>query len=151
MQQKLWLEDLEVGQQFVSATHTLTADEIKDYAGRYDPQPFHMDEEAARRTMFGGLAASGWHTAAITMRLAVRSFPLASGIIGSGGELSWTKPVRPGDSLQVESEIVEIVPSQSKPDRGMVLVKLTTTNQNGDVVQTFSPKLVVWKRPKTRP
>ncbi len=148
MQQKLWLEDLKVGQHFVSATHTLTADEIKDYAGRYDPQPFHMDEEAARGTMFGGLAASGWHTAAITMRLSVQSFPLASGIIGSGGELSWTKPVRPGDSLQVKSEIVEIIPSQSKPDRGMVRVKLTTTNQNGEIVQTFSPKLVVWKRPK---
>jgi acyl dehydratase len=148
MQQKLWLEDLEVGQQFVSATHTLTADEIKDYAGRYDPQPFHMDEEAARGTMFGGLAASGWHTAAITMRLSVQSFPLASGIIGSGGELSWTKPVRPGDSLQVKSEILEIIPSQSKPDRGMVRAKLTTTNQDGDVVQTFSPKLVVFRRPK---
>ena len=147
MQQKLWLEDLEVGQQFVSATHTLTADEIKDYAGRYDPQPFHMDEEAARRTMFGGLAASGWHTAAITMRLSVQSFPLASGIIGSGGELIWSKPVRPGDALQVKSEILEIIPSQSKPDRGMVRVKLTTTNQNGEVVQTFSPKLVVFRRP----
>jgi acyl dehydratase len=148
MQQKLWLEDLSVGQQFLSGTHTLTADEIKEFAGRYDPQPFHMDEAAARGTMFGGLAASGWHTAAITMRLSVQSFPLASGIIGSGGELTWTKPVRPGDALQVKSEILEIIPSQSKPDRGMVIVKLTTTNQNGEVVQTFSPKLVVFKRPK---
>ncbi len=149
MQQKLWLEDLSVGQAFVSGTHTLTADEIKDYAGRYDPQPFHMDEAAARGTMFGGLAASGWHTAAVTMRLSVESFPLASGIIGSGGELAWTKPVRPGDALQVKSEILEIIPSQSKPDRGMVIVKLTTTNQNGEVVQTFSPKLVVFKRPSS--
>jgi acyl dehydratase len=148
MQQKLWLEDLSVGQQFLSGTHTLTADEIKEFAGRYDPQPFHMDEAAARGTMFGGLAASGWHTAAITMRLSVQSFPLASGIIGSGGELTWTKPVRPGDALQVKSEILEIVPSQSKPDRGMVIVKLTTTNHNGEIVQTFSPKLVVFKRPK---
>ena len=149
MQEKLWLEDLAVGQAFVSGTHTLTADEIKDYARRYDPQPFHVDEEAARKTMFGGLAASGWHTAAITMRLSVQSFPLASGIIGSGGELTWSKPVRPGDMLQVKSEILEIIPSQSKPDRGMVIVKLTTTNQHGDVVQTFSPKLVVFKRPAT--
>jgi acyl dehydratase len=148
MQQKLWLEDLSVGQQFLSGTHTLTADEIKEFAGRYDPQPFHMDEAAARGTMFGGLAASGWHTAAVTMKLSVQSFPLASGIIGSGGELTWTKPVRPGDALQVKSEILEIVPSQSKPDRGMVIVKLTTTNQNGEIVQTFSPKLVVFKRPK---
>ncbi|MBV9066562.1 MAG: MaoC family dehydratase [Methylobacteriaceae bacterium] len=149
MQQKLWLEDLLVGQEFVSATHRLTADEIKEFAGRYDPQPFHMDEAAARGTMFGGLAASGWHTAAITMRLSVQSFPLASGIIGSGGELTWTKPVRPGDALQVKSEILEIIPSQSKPDRGMVIVKLTTTNQNGEIVQTFSPKLVVFRRPGT--
>jgi acyl dehydratase len=148
MQQKLWLEDLSVGQQFLSGTHTLTADEIKEFAGHYDPQPFHMDEAAARATMFGGLAASGWHTAAITMKLSVQSFPLASGIIGSGGELTWTKPVRPGDALQVKSEILEIVPSQSKRDRGMVIVKLTTTNQNGEIVQTFSPKLVVFKRPK---
>jgi acyl dehydratase len=148
MQQKLWLEDLSVGQQFLSGTHTLTADEIKEFAGRYDPQPFHMDEAAARGTMFGGLAASGWHTAAITMKLSVQSFPLASGIIGSGGELTWTKPVRPGDALQVKSEILDIIPSQSKPDRGMVIVKLTTTNQNGEIVQTFSPKLVVFKRPK---
>ncbi|MBV8849998.1 MAG: MaoC family dehydratase [Methylobacteriaceae bacterium] len=149
MQEKLWLEDLAVGQQFVSGTHILTADEIKDYARLYDPQPFHTDEVAARGTMFGGLAASGWHTAAITMRLSVQSFPLASGIIGSGGELSWTKPVRPGDVLQVKSEILEIIPSQSKPDRGIVRVKLTTTNQNGDVVQTFAPKLVVFRRPSS--
>jgi acyl dehydratase len=147
MQQKLWLEDLAVGQQFVSGTHTLTAEEIKTFAALYDPQPFHIDEAAARSTMFGGLAASGWHTAAITMRLSVRSFPLASGIIGSGGELNWSKPVRPGDTLQVKSEIIEIIPSQSKPDRGMVRAKLTTRNQNEDVVQTFSPKLVVFKRP----
>jgi acyl dehydratase len=147
MQQKLWLEDLSVGQEFLSGTHRLTADDISEFAAAYDPQPFHMDEAAARGTLFGGLAASGWHTAAITMRLSVKSFPLASGIIGSGGELSWTKPVRPGDTLQVKSEILEIIPSQSKPDRGMVRVKLTTTNQNGEVVQTFSPKLVVFRRP----
>jgi acyl dehydratase len=149
MQQKLWLEDLSVGQEFLSGTHKLTADEIKEFAGRYDPQPFHTDEAAARNTMFGGLAASGWHTAAVTMKLSVQSFPLASGIIGSGGELRWPWPVRPGDTLQVTSEILEIIPSQSKPDRGMVRVKLTTTNQNGEVVQTFSPKLVVFRRPSS--
>jgi acyl dehydratase len=147
MQEKLWLEDLAVGQQYASGTHTLTAKEIKEYASRYDPQPFHMDDAAARRTMFGGLAASGWHTAAITMWLSVQSFPLASGIIGSGGELRWPWPVRPGDTLQVKSEILEIIPSRSKPDRGMVRVKLTTTNQNGEIVQTFSPRLVVFRRP----
>src|SRR4051812_11603009 len=87
MQQKLWREDLFVGQEFLSDAHTLTADEIKDFAGRYDPQPFHLDDEAAGKTMFGGLAASGWHTAAITMRLSVKSFPLASGTLRSGGGL----------------------------------------------------------------
>ncbi len=143
------MEDLSVGQEFLSGTHKLTADEIKEFAGRYDPQPFHTDEAAARNTMFGGLAASGWHTAAVTMKLSVQSFPLASGIIGSGGELRWPWPVRPGDTLQVKNEILEIIPSQSKPDRGMVRVKLTTTNQNGEVVQTFSPKLVVFRRPSS--
>jgi acyl dehydratase len=147
MQEKLWLEDLAVGQQYFSGMHTLTAEEIKQFAAAYDPQPFHLDEAAAGKTMFGGLAASGWHTAAITMRLSVQSFLLASGIIGSGGELRWPWPVRPGDTLQVKSEILEIIPSRSKPDRGMVRVKLTTTNQNGDIVQMFSPRLVVFKRP----
>jgi acyl dehydratase len=147
MQEKLWLEDLAVGQQYFSGMHTLTAEEIKAFAAAYDPQPFHLDETAAGKTMFGGLAASGWHTAAITMRLSVQSFLLASGIIGSGGELRWPWPVRPGDTLQVKSEILEIIPSRSKPDRGMVRVKLTTTNQNGEIVQTFSPRLVVFRRP----
>jgi acyl dehydratase len=147
MQEKLWLEDLAVGQQYFSGMHTLTAEEIKAFATSYDPQPFHLDEAAAGKTMFGGLAASGWHTAAITMRLSVQSFLLASGIIGSGGELRWPWPVRPGDTLQVKSEILEIIPSRSKPDRGMVRVRLTTTNQNGEIVQTFSPRLVVFRRP----
>ena len=149
MQNKLWLEDLAVGQEYFSGAHTLTADEIKTFAAMYDPQPFHLNEEAARGTMFGGLAARGWHTAAITIRLSVQSFPLASGIIGSGGELRWPWPVRPGDTLQVKSEILEIIASRSKPDRGMVRVKLTTTNQNGDIVQMFSPRLVVFRRPSS--
>jgi acyl dehydratase len=147
MQEKLWLEDLAIGQQYFSGMHTLTAEEIKAFAAAYDPQPFHLDETAAGKSMFGGLAASGWHTAAITMRLSVQSFLLARGIIGSGGELRWPWPVRPGDTLQVKSEILEIIPSRSKPDRGMVRVKLTTTNQNGEIVQTFSPRLVVFRRP----
>jgi acyl dehydratase len=143
-----YLEDFAVGQKFGSGRITVDAERVKSFAAEFDPQPFHLDDAAARDTIFRGLAASGWHTAAITMKLSVQSFPLASGIIGSGGELTWTKPVRPGDALQVKSEILEIVPSQSKPDRGMVIVKLTTTNQNGEIVQTFSPKLVVFKRPK---
>ncbi|GAC1329271.1 MAG: MaoC family dehydratase [Beijerinckiaceae bacterium] len=149
MGEKFWLEDLTVGQQFVSGTHTLTAEEIKAFAAAYDPQPFHLDEAAARHTLFGGLAASGWHTSATSMRLLVQSgLPLGNGIVGSGGELAWVKPVRPGDTLQVKAEVLEIVPSQSKPDRGMVVVRLTTTNQNGEIVQTFVPKLVVFRRPE---
>jgi acyl dehydratase len=144
-----FLEDLWVGQRFQSGSHTVTAEEIKRFAAEYDPQPFHLDDEAARKTLFGGLAASGWHTAAISMRLNVEAAPFACGIIGTGGELLWTKPVRPGDTLQVETEVLEIVPSRSKPDRGMVTVRCTTRNQHGDTVQTFTPKLVVFCRPSS--
>ena len=107
-----------------------------------------MDAEAAKGTFFQGLAASGWHTAAITMRLLVTSgLPLADGVIGSGGEIHWTRPTRPGDMLRVESEVVEVIPSRSKPERGMVVMRCETLNQHGDVVQRFSPKLVVSRRP----
>lgn len=142
-----YLEDLRIGQRFQSGSHTMTAEEIKRFAAEYDPQPFHLDDEAARATLFGGLAASGWHTAAVSMRLNVEAAPFAGGIIGSGGELVWTKPVRPGDTLQVETEVLDIVPSRSKPDRGMVTVRCTTRNQHGETVQTFTPKLVVFCRP----
>lgn len=145
---QLYLEDLNVGQRFVSGTHTMGAAEITRFAAEYDPQPFHLDDEAARGTLFGGLVASGWHTAGITMRLIVAGgLPIAGGIIGTGGELLWTKPVRPGDILQVECEVLEIVPSRSKPDRGTVVVRCITRNQHGDIVQSFMPKLVVPRRP----
>jgi acyl dehydratase len=143
-----YLEDLAVGQRFVSATHTMDAEEIVRFAAEYDPQPFHLDDAAGRATLFGGLVASGWHTAATTMRLIVRGgLPVAGGIIGSGGELLWTNPVRPGDTLQVECEILEITPSRSKPDRGMVVVRCLTRNQRGETVQSFTPKMVVPRRP----
>lgn len=144
-----YLEDLRIGQCFQSGSHILTAEEIKRFAALYDPQPFHLDEDAARATLFGGLAASGWHTAAVSMRLNVEAAPFACGIIGTGAELLWTKPVRPGDTLQVETEVLEIVPSRSKPDRGMVTVRCTTRNQHGETVQTFTPKLVVFRRPSS--
>ena len=144
---KLCLEDLTVGQRFVSGTHTMDAVEITRFAAQYDPQPFHLDDEAARATLFGGLVASGWHTDGITMRLIVAGgLPIAGGIIGTGGELLWTKPVRPGDMLHVECEVLEIVPSRSKPDRGTVVVRCVTRNQHGDMVQSFTPKLVVPRR-----
>ena len=144
----LFLEDLAVGQRFTSAAATMDAAAIKDFATAWDPQPFHLDDDAASRTLFGGLSASGWHTAAMTMRLLVTSgLPLAGGIIGSGGELRWEKPVRPGDTLHVECEVLEIVPSRSRPDRGMVRVSCLTRNQHGETVQSFNPRLVVSRRP----
>ena len=144
---KLALEDLRVGQTFVSGTHRVEADDIKRFAAEYDPQPFHLDDEAARDSLFGGLAASGWHTAAITMKLLVGSgLPLEGGIIGSGGELLWLRPVRPGDVLRVETKIQEITPSRSKLDRGAVQVHFVTRNQAGEPVLSFSPKLVVMRR-----
>jgi acyl dehydratase len=144
---KLYLDELSVGQRFASGTHTMDAAEIQRFATDYDPQPFHLDDAAARDTLFGGLAASGWHTAGITMRLIVAGgLPIAGGIIGTGGELLWTKPVRPGDTLRVECEVLEITPSRSRPDRGTVTVRCVTLNQNGEMVQSFTPKLVVPRR-----
>jgi acyl dehydratase len=145
--EKYYLEDLTVGQRFISPSLTVTEDEIKAFAAQYDPQPFHLDDDAARGTFFGGLAASGWHTAAMTMRLMVEGGPpLAWGIIGGGGEIAWPRPTRPGDVLHVEGEVAEVIPSKSKLDRGVVLMKNETKNQNGDVVQVSTMKLVVPRR-----
>ena len=144
----LYLEDLHVGQRFVSASERLTLQDITRFAAEYDPQPFHLDGAAARSSMFEGLVASGWHTAAVSMRLLVGGgLPIAGGILGTGGELLWLKPVRPGDTLHVETEVLEIVPSRSKPDRGIVRVRNLTINQDGETVQTFTPRLVVPRRP----
>jgi acyl dehydratase len=143
----LHLEDFTVGQTFGSGRLTVDAERIKSFAAEFDPQPFHLDEESARDTFFTGLAASGWHTAALTMRLLVDS-PLqpVAGIIGAGGEISWPKPTRPGDELRLESEILEVRPSQSRPDRGMVKVRTKTLNQNGDTVQILVANLIVPRR-----
>ena len=120
---------------------------IKGFATQFDPQPFHLDHEAAKSTLFGGLAASGWHTAAVTMRLLVDGgLPLAGGIIGASGDLSWPKPTRPGDVLHVESEVISVTPSRSKPDRGMAVVRIETRNQKGDVLQVFTVNVVVSRR-----
>jgi|EndMetStandDraft_8_1072994.scaffolds.fasta_scaffold58524_2 acyl dehydratase len=146
-QDRLYLEDLHVGQRFTSATHTIEAAQIKAFAAQFDPQPFHLDDAAAQGTLFGGLAASGWHTAAITMRLLVETgLPLMGGILGSGGEVTWPKPTRPGDVLRVVSEVEEIVPSRSRPERGMVRVRSETRNQRDEVVQLLIAKLVVPRR-----
>jgi acyl dehydratase len=144
---RLYLDDLNIGQRFTSATHAIDEAQIKAFAVQFDPQPFHTDERAAERTFFNGLAASGWHTAAITMRLNVESGPpLAGGIVGAGGELSWPAPTRPGDVLHVESEVVEITPSRSRPDRGTIVMLSRTMNQRGQVVQLLKARLVVPRR-----
>ena len=148
MNSPLYLDDLHVGQRFTSATRVVDESEIKAFAREYDPQPFHLDPEAAKATIFQGLAASGWHTMAMTMRLLVDGgMPIAGGIVGAGAEINWPRPTRPGDVLHVESEVVDITPSRSKPDRGMVTMKSETKNQRGEVVQHFVGKLVVPKRP----
>ena len=144
----LYLDDLSVGDRFISGEHPLDAAQIVAFAAQFDPQPFHTDPDAAEATFFRGLAASGWHTAALTMKLLVDSgIPLADGIIGSGGELQWPQPTRPDDVLRVESEVLEIVPSRSKPGRAMVQMLCETKNQRGEVLQRFTPKLVVVARP----
>ncbi|HEV3036461.1 MAG TPA: MaoC family dehydratase [Candidatus Angelobacter sp.] len=145
----LYLEDLYVGQRFTSDSYRIEEDRIKAFAAEFDPQPFHLDEAAAKGTVFGGLAASGWHTAAVAMRLLVDGgLPLGNGIIGLGGELAWPNPTRPGDTLHVESEVVEIVPSRSKPNQAIVKVKSTTLNQNDQPVHMFTSKVLVFKRAK---
>ena len=145
----LYLEDLHVGQRFISETYKIDQAGITSFAAEFDPQPFHLDRAAAQASVFGGLAASGWHTAAVTMRLLVNGgLPLANGIIGLGGELTWPSPTRPGDTLHVESEIVEIMPSRSKPNQAVVKVRSTTLNQQGAQVYIFTGKVLVFKRPQ---
>ncbi len=145
---RLYLEDLSVGQRFTSTAHEVDAAQIKIFAHQFDPQPFHLDEEAARNSIFGGLAASGWYTAAATMRMLVEGdLRPAGGILGLGfEELRWPRPVRPGDELHIESEVVEVRPSQSRPDRGLVKVRTTTLNQHGEAVQIIVGSLLVPRR-----
>jgi len=145
----LYLEDLAAGQTFRSGRLRVNEAEIKRFAAEFDPQPFHLDEAAARNTMFAGLAASGWHTAALTMRLLVDSeLKLAGGLIGAGvDELRWPKAVRPGDELHLESEILEVRVSKSRPNQGFIKLRTTTLNQNDEPVQTFIGNLIVPRRP----
>lgn len=145
----LYFEDFAVGQRFFTGRRKVDAAEIVEFAGKYDPQPFHLDPEAAKDSLFGGLAASGWHSAAMMMRLIVDSeFRPAGGIIGGGGELQWLKPVRPGDELHAQSEIVELRESRSRPQQGLIKVRITMLNQYGEAVQTFTPTLLVNRRPR---
>ncbi len=147
--EQLYLEDLAVGQRFTSETYVMEAARIKEFAAEFDPQPFHLDESAAEASAFQGLAASGWHTAAVAMRLLVTGgLPFANGLVGLCGEIAWPRPTRPGDVLHVESEIGEITPSRSKPHQGIVTVRGTMFNQHGEAVYLLTAKLLVLKRPK---
>lgn len=148
----LYLEDMSVGRRFTSGEHAMDAEQIIAFAKQFDPQPFHMDDAAAKGSLFGGLAASGWHTAAITMRLQVTTgLPVAGGIIGASGEVSWPRPTRPTDVLHVVSEVMEVNPSRSKPDRGMVTVRSETLNQHGEVLQVSTVRIVVPRKPVAAP
>jgi acyl dehydratase len=142
--ESLFLDDLHVGQRFASGRHLIDAAQIKAFAMQFDPQPFHLDAEAAKDTLFQGLVASGWHTAAITMRLLVESgLPIARGLIGVGCEITWPNPTRPGDVLQVESEVLDLRPSRSHADRGIAAIRSETRNQRGEIVQVLIARLVV--------
>jgi acyl dehydratase len=143
-----WFDDLKLGMRFKSGETAVSKEDILRFAREFDPQPFHLDEEAAKHTMLGGLAASGWHTAAISMNLAVRTRPFGPhALLGAGvDDLRWMKPVRPGDRLHLEGEVVELVPSKTKP-QGIVRIKWTAYNQNGEAVYTFNPIGIVPRRP----
>jgi len=142
----IYLDDLAVGDVFVSEEHALDAEQIIRFATEFDPQPFHIEADAAKETYFEGLAASGWHTAAITMKLLVQSLPLSRGVIGAGGEISWPRATRPGDVLKVTSTVLELLPSRSKPDRGFVVVESLTRNQAGEVCQKLVSKVLCFRK-----
>jgi acyl dehydratase len=144
-----YLEDFAAGQTFRSGRRRIDSAQIKAFAGEFDPQPFHLDEAAAQQTIFGGLVASGWHTAAVTMRLLVESdLKPAGGIVGAGfDEFRWLRPVRPDDELRVEGEVLEVRPSKSHPEQGVIKVRATTLNQKDEVVLLSVGNLVVPRRP----
>ena len=144
---QLYLDDLHVGERFTSGTYLMEEARIKEFAAEFDPQPFHLDQSAADASVFKGLAASGWHTAAVAMRLLVTGgLPFANGIVGLGGEIAWPRPTRAGDILRIESEIVDITPSRSKPHQGIVTIRGTMFNQNREAVYLLTAKLLVPRR-----
>jgi len=147
MNKALYLEDLAPGMAFENGPVSVTAEEIKSFAARFDPQPFHLDEKAGADSFFQGLAASGWHTASLTMRLMVTgSMPLAAGYIGAGGEVTWTQPVYAGDTLTVHVKVMEVTPSRSRPERGIAVLRCETRNQRGEVVQVLKARVMVPRR-----
>ena len=149
MSEPMYLEDMSVGQKYATGSVTVELEKIKAFAAEFDPQPFHLDEVAASGSLFGGLVASGWHTAALTMKLLVEAeFQPAGGLIGLGvDQIRWPRPVRPGDVLHVESEVLEVRESKSNPDRGIVKMQNTTRNQHGEPVMIQIANLIVPRRP----
>src|ERR1700761_7964698 len=143
----LWLGDLTAGPRFLSEGYEVTAAEIIEFAARFDPHAVHLDPAAAKGTFFDGLVASGWHTAAITMRLVVRAFPVATGVVGAGTDVTWPSATVPGDVLHVAGIVEEIVPSRSRPGRAAVRVAHQTLNQNGEVRQKSVARIIAWNRP----
>jgi acyl dehydratase len=148
MPRTLYLDDLAVGDRFGTHEVTLTLEGCKAFAAEFDPQPFHLDEAAGRQSVFGRLAASGWYTASLSMRLLVEGeMQIAGGLIGLGGEMKWPRPTYPGDTLRVETAVLDVRVSESKPDRGIVTVRNRTLNQHGEAVQLAVVKMLVPKRP----
>ncbi len=146
MKTPLYLDDLHIGDRFSSATYTLEKDKLFEFASEYDPQPFHLDDDFAKDTLFNGLAASGWQTASITMKLWTQTLNVANGLIGIDCHLKWPTPTRAGDTLRVEAEIIDIQHSKSKPNMGIVTYHSLTKNQHDQVVQDTTTKIVVFKR-----
>jgi acyl dehydratase len=144
----LYFDDLHVGQRITSGSITVDEAAIIAFGSAFDPQPFHTDPTAARASVFGGLIASGWHTAALSMRLLVTSAPaIAGGLVGAGGEIAWPVPTRAGDILHIDAEVIAVTPSRSRPDRGIVTLRSETRNQRNEVAQILTAKLVVPRRP----
>ncbi len=144
-----YYEDLEVGTKASFGNYEVTREEVIEFASKYDPQPFHLDDEAAAKTYFGRLSASGWHTCAMTMRMMVEHFTgEKSASLGSPGidELSWVKPVYPGDTLRVEAELIEKRQSKSKPHMGFTRTRQTTFNQHGEPVLKMIAKGIIQVR-----
>lgn len=145
----LYLEDVVVGTQYESGEVTVTAEDIIAFATQFDPQPFHTDPEAAKGSFFGGLAASGWHTAALTMRLLVTQGPeIAGGTIGAGGDLSWPSPTRPGDRLHVRITVESVTASRSNPGRGSTMLKVETLTSEGELRQVFTVRTLLFAKPQ---
>lgn len=143
----LYLDDLSVGQRFGGGEHELEEEAITAFAAEFDPQPFHLDHATAAGTLFDRLVASGWHTAAVTMRLQVEHIPIAGGLVGASAAVEWPRPTLPGDVLRIDAEIREVRPSRSRPDRGLVRLVTETSNQRGEVVQVVTATIVVPRRP----